>query len=235
MAVTRRGGRPAQGSGHSKRTLGRVLVTIDDLDALLALLADVEKPFGPSGGNFSHKITIEFIGGSIDDPQDLKKLSDQELETLIVKSPHCEIVLTRGRAVAVGASPAVSAVYERWAKSRQCRIRPGRRPKLDVGLVLVGMLSLTVGVASGVAWLHTDRFPAWASWSMISGAAFAGISSLYLLFSLPSSFAAVRATTLEQYRQDRATSSRHLITVTIALASVVVALTGIIAGVLFKK
>ena len=75
MAITRVGLTP-NGVPHSKH-LGRVLVTIDDLQALMELLSDrqVNSTGAPLSG-------VQFQGGTFTDPEDLRRLSDEEARSL---------------------------------------------------------------------------------------------------------------------------------------------------------
>jgi hypothetical protein len=91
--------------------LGRVLVTIDDLRALLDLLQS------PASG--LPNLQVEFNGGYFTDADDLRRLNDNEIRSLRIRTPLLEVVLDPFRAYAIGDDTAVKDVYRLWARARQ--------------------------------------------------------------------------------------------------------------------
>jgi hypothetical protein len=111
MAV-RRAGISGQGRPEHK-SLGRVLVTIDDLEALCQQLNEEHE-----------KIRLEFAGGDFDSAQDLRHVSDEELRYVAIKTSDVEIILSDQFAHAIGPPNSIQAVYENWARMRQTKRKP---------------------------------------------------------------------------------------------------------------
>jgi hypothetical protein len=98
-----------------RRNLGRVIVTIDDLAALIAVLAE--------NRNEIDQIRVRFEGGYFTEPEDMRRLSDDELKSLRLATDQVEIILQRSEAVAVGKGEATENIYRSWARARQLRER----------------------------------------------------------------------------------------------------------------
>jgi hypothetical protein len=94
--------------------LGRVLVTIDDLAALMTILNE-------SGGDNTR---VEFDGGYITDAKELRELTDIELRSIRLKNSKVEVVLSRMEAFAVGEFQEAENIYMAWARARQTRLKP---------------------------------------------------------------------------------------------------------------
>lgn len=110
----RRSARPDGTAGKTHvRPLGRLLVTVDDLDALLALMT-------PSARKAA-KPRVEFVGGSFDSGSDLQKLSDNEMLSLRVLNKDVQVVLNNTAALAVGTEQSVDDIDRLWARSRQTK------------------------------------------------------------------------------------------------------------------
>jgi hypothetical protein len=82
MAVKRWGVHVTGAEAPENVDLGRVLVTIDDLRALVAELTEVKSGEAPE---------ISLAGGVLESPEDLRELSDSELADIELRSdlrPH---------------------------------------------------------------------------------------------------------------------------------------------------
>jgi hypothetical protein len=99
-------------------SLGRVRVTIDDLDALLKLLSDVPLPPGAS------PLAVEYDKGEFTEATDIQQLLDEELQDLRVKCGDLTVYLSPSRAEAVGPAELGAQVENEWARDRQTRRRP---------------------------------------------------------------------------------------------------------------
>jgi hypothetical protein len=129
---------PAQEA--TRRDLGRVLVTIDDLDVLMTVLTSMV-------GMAAAKIKVEFDGGYFTQAEELRTLSDMEMKNLRLKTPKLEVILSPSAAIAVGDQQEAENVYK-WALKRQTRQRPPRqrprRMRLADNLGYIGLVVLTV-------------------------------------------------------------------------------------------
>jgi len=110
-------------SVQHRTDLGRVLITIDDLAALKTFLTR-----NVAGLVTTISDDIEFDGGYFTEPEDLRTLSDIEMQRLRLKSPKVEVVLNPAAAFAIGDRQEAEDVYRLWARARQTRIRPGPMP-----------------------------------------------------------------------------------------------------------
>ncbi len=113
-AVTvRRVGPPQETAPLHRTELGRVLVTIDDLAALMTLLTD-DTP----------ELRIEFDGGYFTEAEELRTLSDIEVRSLRLQTPEVQVALNSSDAFAVGERQEAEDVYRLWARARQTQLRP---------------------------------------------------------------------------------------------------------------
>lgn len=125
MTVHRVG--PAEEKEQHTVSLGRVLVTTTDLEALTEILrsriysdeALVKKPQ-------RHK--IEFDGGYFDEISDLPTLSDDEAQNLRLQGKGVQVILSPDRAVAIGDKREAEEIYNLWARKRQTKEWPSNRP-----------------------------------------------------------------------------------------------------------
>ena len=254
MAVHRRG-LPPQQTEPTRVDLGRLLVSIDDLNALMDVLKAESQE--------SDQIEIEFDGGSIDVPEDLRSLSDAELERLTIKAVDVEVLLSSDRAVAIGDENLCSAVYKLWARARRTRAAPEMRTRRDSGyspirsflaievLVLFATVVTVIGnyfdtsVPSGEVTrdLHRDLIS--TTLNLVMGATVAGLIIfaarwLYKMYlqptiSLPPSFAIIKPLSNDELRKEVATASRYRLTTAITITGVVVATaTAIVTKLVFK-
>ena len=111
-AVTvRRVGPPQETAPLHRTELGRVLVTIDDLAALMTLLTD-DTP----------GLHIEFDGGYFTEAEELRTLSDIEVRSLRLRTPEVQVALNSSDAFAVGERQEAEDVYRLWARARKTQV-----------------------------------------------------------------------------------------------------------------
>lgn len=126
--------------------LGHLLVTIDDIAALMTLLT---LPDGP-------KPSVEFIGGYFTEAKELRTLSDEEMKRLALKTPTVQVVLESSFAVAFGERSEVEDVYRLWARTRQAPAKPqlltNRIYQASLALATIGVASL--GLCADILYLH---------------------------------------------------------------------------------
>jgi hypothetical protein len=141
VTVRRVGPAPQEAAQH-RANLGRVLVTIDDLAALMTLLKE----------NVA-ELVVEFDGGYFTEAEELRTLSDVEMKSLRLKTPRVQVVLNASAAFAIGERQEAEEVYRIWARARQTRLRP-RPIQLSDTLKYVSTL---VGFLSAVVLLFISR------------------------------------------------------------------------------
>jgi len=236
MTVTRRSSRAEE--RPQSTSLGRVLVTIDDLRALCDLLR-TEQFTGDS--QTMVQPVMEFRGGTFDDPDDLQQLTDDELKHITVKARRMEIVLSLHTARMIGTRDLSEQVGSSWARSRQTKRRPTlnrgarwrtRAANLCKGLIGVGVLS-AIGVlivagyakSEGLLWWHGILFL--ALW--ISGVTW------FMIDEEEKEYAVILPVTLAQSRVDDQSRQRHLQNALLALCSVTVALVGVVVVILIRN
>lgn len=212
-----------------------MLVTIDDLEALVSEVARHSNGSVPS---------LEFEGGTFNDPSDLRKLTDAELGRIVVKSPEIEVHLAPSEAKAIGDPRACEAVYSSWARSRQTRLRAERtlgwRKVLSAvwtGILYGGFILLVSAAPIGM-YMQNNTLGPLARW--IANAVLA-ISAAAVLFTVarrlapPESWAVIRAITLDEFRKEAAISNRHWQTATISLGAIATTLAAALITVLLTN
>jgi hypothetical protein len=90
-----------------RRSLGRLVLSLDDLAALQELL-----------NSFGGAVEIRFNGGLVDDPDDLATLSDSELKWLHFVTDGSVVVLSGERAFVATDDQAVAKAVLGWAERR---------------------------------------------------------------------------------------------------------------------
>lgn len=243
MAVHRRG--TTADSPQPRVSLGRVLVTIDDLRALVDLLEECS--------NQKEAPVIEFEGGTIDDPAEMRRLSDDELSVITVKNSDIEIILATNEAACYGSKSTADTVYKSWARARPSKITPkAARPYNRVGswarlnllvfpLLLVVMIASLVSMAldsepDGISRIFFEIFGRpgaiiIASLLIVSVA----ISAIRKMVQAPADFAEIQPVTLEEYRKDDTARYRQIVTWLIATSAVAVSLLGVVLGLIFAR
>jgi hypothetical protein len=175
MAVRRAGIGKAR---PTKRTLGRVLVTIDDLEALHQQL---------KGNDATTSVDFEFTGGDFDSPMDLEDLSPNERQRIVVKTSDVQVILSAFEgAYAVGPPDSVESVYQEWAQNRQTKLKPdGWRHYLSPGFPGFVSLSAAVALTAFMYFTSHERKNALIALSCI-WVALLVIASLFAVFLLSS-------------------------------------------------
>jgi hypothetical protein len=130
-----------------RQDLGRVLVTIDDLQALLNHVQQ-SLPAGTS-------LQVQFDGGYFTDSNDIRTLTDDELRSLRIQAPDVQVHLSEHEVLALGDETKAKAVYLQWARSRQVSYAGLTfLRKLASGLASVGIAIIILG---GIAILGLER------------------------------------------------------------------------------
>ncbi|MGW4489765.1 hypothetical protein ACWEOE_38770 [Amycolatopsis sp. NPDC004368] len=214
---------------QAARDLGRVLVTIDDLRALINLVSELEED-----SRSDSRPRMGFGGGEFEEPEDLVELTDAELEYIWIKSSNVEISFNAFHASAVGKKDLVDAIYNNWARARLTRDRPWIHKRMHTNSQSV---FLAVGITGGFSLLgmpadllnpFTLIFLSVTILTLV-GALFVGRITLSR-----GSYAVVRAVTLSEYRAMRVDSQRHWRTIAMSALAASIALAGIVVGLLFK-
>jgi hypothetical protein len=125
--------------------LGRVLVTLDDLKALMDLLSATvpEEP----------ELHVAFNGGYFTDAEDLRRLSDNEIRSLRISTSQLQVILDPVQCYAVGDEITAKNVYRLWARSRQLlpsRWSDDKHAKIDRVLMIAGFI--TAGILATLVW-----------------------------------------------------------------------------------
>lgn len=123
-----------------RQKLGRVLVTIDDLDALITLVTQ----HAASPGH----VRVSFNGGHLTDAADIRHLTDDELRTLKIATDRVEINLDRESATAVGERSISQEINTAWARTRQTTVdfRAPRKIWLPLVSCLLGVAGFVMAV-----------------------------------------------------------------------------------------
>ncbi len=126
------------------QSLGHVQVTIDDLQALLGILKPMQHL--DIDDNLNHRwidlpIKFEFDGGSFTQPEELRKLSDDEIASLKIRARGVQVILNPSQAVAIGEEEECRRILGLWARGRQVPL-----PPRTSGLPLVSYYQLGVGI-----------------------------------------------------------------------------------------
>lgn len=188
--------------------LGRLLVTIDDLAALITFLT---RSTTDHHERLSTKVSVEFDGGIFTDAEDLRTLSDIEMRNLRLKSPKVLVVLNPTDVFVVGDRHEADDVYRLWARARQTSLRP-RPIRLSDNLKYIPIL---VGGPLGVLPISilllgdtsSDAPPS----SVVIGAAAGALAVIFLTCAFmwrndrarESSYAVVVPLSLTEHRQSR--------------------------------
>ncbi len=97
----------------TRQNLGRVLVTIDDLEALIGIMRQEATD--------STSVQVQFSGGYFTNVEDLRQLSDSEILSLKIHSDSTEVNLEPTQAVAIGAATTTGKIQNVWARTRQTK------------------------------------------------------------------------------------------------------------------
>lgn len=216
--------------GPTTTELGGVLVTIDDLDALISLVLELESRYG--GTNTLCR--VEFDGGYFTDAEDLRRLSDQEIQSLRIKTDSVQIVLNKKRAAAIASEECGQEVYRLWARTRRNKRYPKSHKMLFEDTFLISITTIFVLALLGfppsfATWLGTDNIPITTSVpaSIVAVLAVAAISRFTK--EVPRSWAAIIPSSMDEYRNSRANSAIPRWTLVVTAVSVLVAIAAVVA------
>lgn len=247
MTVSRRGLAAPDKEESARVLLGRVAVTIDDLQALMDLLQEEHITSGSA-------LIVEFEGGHFDNADDLRKISDIELRNLTIKSSRLEVRLSSDVAVAIGDANLCESVRRRWARHRVTRIRPegiDSSKHLQVAVSLASMVRLLValfvlgivlgvyfGVEGSPAGEQVEAPAADTDWVSMAVGVLLGIVAILVgvawmrYFYRPPNYAVIIPVTLEEFRREQASDAKHWQNVAIALGALLIAAIGVLVSVL---
>lgn len=224
MAVHRRGLDPVE-TPRTILSLGRVLVTIDDLAALVALIGEHD------GQSF--QVEIEFHGGTIDAPSDLRELSNDEMGTVSIKTTEIEVLLSSRDAQCIGDPNIAKLVYTRWARPRQLRIEVRWRAE-----VMAWAFAIPIAILAGAVWIisATNHFDSGTPLPVAVVAAIVSILTIVAMLSeVRTRFAKLYPGTLDEYRKEQLIGKRQLVTWLIAVSAIAVSTTTALVTVLITK
>ena len=233
--VTIRRAGPTPESEVHTRDLGPVLVTIDDLEALIDFLKERDS-------NLRQPLEVQFNGGFLDDPQDLRRLSDEELNNLRINAPSIQVLLDRRQAKAIGEEVAAEEVYRVWARARRTRHLPplSKRERILHGILCLGwgafgLLFILSGIGNLFLMPTGESVPVGAGAIMVT----LGVSALtYSVgrwrypIGLKPSFALIVPLTLDEYRTNQANNYYPRRAYVVAVVSAAVAVGSIVVAIL---
>ncbi|MEU3624852.1 hypothetical protein [Amycolatopsis coloradensis] len=221
--------------------LGRILVTIDDLEALLDhIREDEDTPF------------VEFIGGEFSSPEDLRRLKPDERRKLHIKTSRLEVTLSGDMASVFGQREACNSLVSGWAARRTTREFPpwkeskARRDKTYykimafIGqvmsfMILTGILAIT-GVLDGTGVTLAECF---LVSPLVAIIAFPLMISNWwkskVLQLAPYMYCVIVPTTLEEYYRDRQEHRRHRNIIVVSTVGSVIAAAGVVVAIIALK
>ncbi|MCM3846827.1 hypothetical protein ND486_11565 [Pseudonocardia sp. DR1-2] len=123
-------------------TLGGILLTIDDLDALLQIASKFESPERP--------VKVNFIGGHFTDANDLRSLSDAELSQLTVIAGDLTVELSELRASVTSTVEEHRKDVVAWAAARRTKIRPEAFSRIYLWPFFSSLLGIALGTYLGL-------------------------------------------------------------------------------------
>lgn len=214
MAIHRVG--PAPGTQPHEKSLGRLLVTIDDLDALMNLL---RQHHGPT-------VAVNFEGGYFDQSEDLRRLSDEELETLRISADGITLFLEPTQAIAFSEQrESLERLYTLWARSRQTRKEQPRLYRLSrlypIGTGITGaMLSLLVFRLLQLAAEPTGQPSLWFGAALVAVPVVYAIALYRRACRNYATYAVIKPLSAHEYRQVNATNKWPRWTVIVAIAAI---------------
>jgi hypothetical protein len=200
-----------------------VLVTVDDLKALMEFLTRDDTPGAA-------QLCVEFDGGSFTEAEELRTLSDMEMNSLRLKTQRVEVVLNPSSAFAVGEREEAEAVYRTWARARQT---PLRRPPAYA--LLSFFIPLVMTVVSSTLLMLDKTFLSYPL------AGFLTFTCVYLGFSIRRGhakrnmfYAVIVPLSLDEYRQSRSSQMYPRRSWIVAIVSAVVAAAAVAVAIWVK-
>lgn len=220
MTVRRVGPAPEEAAPH-RTNLGRVLVTIDDLKALMDFLTRGSK-------GLAAQIKAEFDGGDFTEPEELITLSNTEAESLRLKTSRVEVVLNPSAAFAVGDRQEAEDVYRIWARTRQTRLRPRPIPLR----FLLALLTFAIFVLFAYILMFSQPSPTGRDVLVTTGVLSFGFILLCTLLwhdfrREMSSYAVIVPSSLAEHRQSQSSQMYPRRSWIVAIVAVIVALVSV--------
>jgi hypothetical protein len=186
--------------------LGRILVTIDDIESLMTYLGRNEED--------SDNIVVEFNAGYFTKAKDLSKISPAELDLLLLKNSKVQVILNTYSAAAIGDFQEAQGVSNSWAESLETKQKPPRVRKDEIATIISASVLLILSVIAFAAFLLTQNvYLKVAQWYLRIGSAFSLLGvlvlglSIYILYIWDkrfkkSSYAIVVPHTRDEYRRN---------------------------------
>jgi hypothetical protein len=223
MTVSRRDDH--EDRGHEP--LGRVLVTIDDLEALITLIRE-------NSTDEAAPPKMKFSGGTFTEPSDLRVLTDDEYEDIEIINSKIEVNLNSYFASAAGDPKLASLIQTAWARKRRTSKLPKYREReawierVIVAIVgVLGVLATTV-----LAIIRTESLKwAWGIPALMIVAVLARIA-VKKRARRWDSYALMVPLSLDEYRKLAGEQNRHLKSWIVALSATVIALIGVVVTLL---
>jgi hypothetical protein len=201
--------------------LGRVLVTIDDLGALIDILSQQ--------ANGTGSVKVYFSGGYFTRPEDLRQLSDDEITPLKVRSDNAEVNLEPTQAVAIGDHTTTVKILNTWARMRQTRLGTSRARSLKyliISLYLCGgalITMLTIANAAKLGSVYVVPLSIVAVLTVMG----AGLTPYWYNMAVPLRGAVVRPMSLHEFRQLQSNNQYPRASWIVAIVAVIVAVLAI--------
>lgn len=210
--------------------LGHLLVTIDDFKSILQIIHTYTQ----------EKVSISFIGGHIDEPEDLRSLTEAELAHVKIAAPGVRMELADTTALYTGPYDVGDRIKD-WSRAHQRRVlrrrRTTRKRRTDIDgvrsilpfLLLIGtLLTFILTTSSTVTSLLEGKTSGIGAILAISYAASFIVLARYLLHRSQTrkvtSSCVIIPLSRDEYRKDKILHKRQMITWTIATLAVVATL-----------
>ncbi|MFJ8910836.1 hypothetical protein [Amycolatopsis sp. NPDC102389] len=209
-------------------TLGRVRVTIDDLEELADLLNTAH---GPS----EVWPKYEFVNGTFDRPVDLANLREDELSFIEVKFEDVEIILSSTHAGMYGSKDSCAMVKERWSSMRQTEDRPIlRRDSKRLGIILISAILLVLNYVALISGWYRVAYPAWYGVTTGVGTVLVLAYSSFKVSRRPSSYAFIFPGSYSEFRRESGVRKRHSQAILASYAAILLAVISIVVSVILK-
>lgn len=209
-------------------TLGRVRVTIDDLEELADLLNAVH---GPIEGWPKY----EFTNGTFDRPVDLAELREDEISFIGVKFEDTEITLSTTHAGVYGRKDVCAAVEEGWSSMRQTKDRPTlHRDSKRLGMVILADILLILNYVAFISGWYLVSYPAWYGVTTGVGTVLALAYSAFKVSRRPASYALIFPGSYSEFRRESGVRKRHSQAILASYAGIFLAVISIVVSVILK-
>lgn len=222
---------PLPDTAPTRQPLGRVLVTIDDLEALMVILR--QKATDPDS------IKVQFNGGYCTAAEDIRLLSDNEVKSLKILSDNAEVILEPTQALAVGQVSLTSTVRNAWSRTRQTDIEPDRKYMSSSAKGSITGCITVIGLAAfSLANVGQRQIAATLAIMAVCAALFGlfvwiFFTNLRVARSMPG--ALIKPMSLHEYRQLRSNNQYPRAAWIVAIIAVIVAIAAIVVPVMTAK